>query len=75
MNNIIAELSQMPKAYIQQIKNQIYFSDEENLVFEQLLNGKTIRYIAVCYGYSERTISRRKKSISNKLKNYKEYYC
>ena len=63
----MAKLS-FTKKEIENIKSQIYLTDEEDKVLDLWLREATIVETSIKLNMSERTINRKRKSIINKIK-------
>ena len=63
----MAKLS-FTKKEVEDIKSMIYLTDEENKVLELWLKESTIVETSIKLSMSERSVSRRRKSIINKIK-------
>lgn len=60
-------LSSMTKPELEEIRENLNLTDEEEVVFVQLSKGKSKTYIADCCMISTSTVDNRIKAISNKL--------
>ena len=63
----MAKLS-FTKKEVEDIKSQIYLTDEEDKVLELWLREATIVETSIKLNMSERTVCRKRKSIINKIK-------
>ena len=67
----IADIKFYPRAKVQEIKSQIYLSDDENEILELLLVDKSPIQIANRLCISVRSFYRKKSKVEKKLNNLK----
>lgn len=70
---IFNELQLRPKAEIQQIKDGIVLSDEEEIVFDMAIRGKSAQEIAMKINRCERTVFYWENRLKQKILNYYQY--
>lgn len=70
---IFNELQLKPKAEIQKIKDGIVLSDEEEIVFDMAVRGKSAQEIAMKINRCERTVFYWESRLKKKILNYYQY--